>query len=398
MLARQLSKKLVADAKSYPVISLTGPRQSGKTTLVRSTFPEHAYASLEDPDQRAFALEDPRGFLGQFQSGVVLDEIQRAPDLFSYIQVSVDEDDRPGRFVLTGSQNFLLLERVSQSLAGRCAVRHLLPFSMHELAGTAPPPLDALGRDLPDPLRTPPVGLFEQLFTGCYPRIHDRGLDPQDWLANYFQTYLERDVRDILAVGDLGTFRRFVDLCAGRNGQLLNLSALGADCGVTHTTARRWLSVLQASFIVRLLEPHHRNFNKRIIKSPRLYFLDTGLLCTLLRIRTPGDLRRHAARGAIFECHVIAELLKRAMHAGREPDLYFWRDAAGHEVDLLLDRGTSQVPVEIKSGETIAADFFRGLDYWRSLAGDEDVPAVLIHGGERSYRRRGVTVYSWWGF
>ena len=269
---------------------------------------------------------------------------------------------------------------------------------MHELAGSEPPALDALGRDLPAAPSEPRVGLFEQLYAGCYPRIHDRGLEPQDWLANYFQTYLERDVRDILSVGDLGTFRRFVGLCAGRNGQLLNLSALGADCGIAHTTARRWLSVLQASFLVRLLEPHHRNFNKRIIKSPKLYFSDTGLLCYLLRVRSPEELRRHSARGAIFECHVISELLKRALHAGREPDLYFWRDSAGHEVDLLLDQGTAQVPVEIKSGETVAEDFFRGLDHWRSLAGDEDVPAVLIHGGDRSYRRSGVTVYGWWEF
>jgi len=398
VLERTLSTKLEEDARHYPVITITGPRQSGKTTLARAAFPDHDYASLEDPELRAFAQEDPRGFLGQFDAGVILDEIQHAPELFSYIQVLVDEDDRPGRFVLTGSQNFLLLSKIAQSLAGRCAVRHLLPFDLHELRESTPPLLEDLGRELPDASSKPEVALLEQLFTGCYPRIRDRGLQPQDWLASYYQTYLERDVRSILNVGDLNTFRRFVGLCAGRNGQLLNLSSLGNDCGVNHSTARRWLSVLEASFLVRLLEPHHRNFNKRIIKSPKLYFLDTGLLCYLLRIRSPEELCQHSMRGAIFECHVVAELLKRALHRGREPDLYFWRDAAGHEVDVLLDLGATQVPVEIKSGETVNSDFFQGLDYWRLLAGDDDVPAVLVYGGERSYRRQGVGVYGWWGF
>ncbi len=398
MIHRTLSDTLVQAAAQYPVVTVTGPRQSGKTTLVRHLFPDHAYASLEDPDHRRFALEDPRGFLDQFPEGVVLDEVQRTPDLFSYIQTRVDAEDRCGRFILSGSQNFLLLRSVSQSLAGRCAVLHLLPLSQDELRGAPPLPLPQIGKTIPTSRQPPTTDLFSALFAGGYPRIHDKGLTPQDWLGHYLQTYLERDVRDLVNVGDLETFRRFVELCAGRTGQLLNRSALAADAGITHTTARRWLSVLEASFIVLLLRPHHRNFNKRVIKSPKLYFLDTGLLCYLLRIRSPEQLVVHAARGAIFECFVIAELYKRALHAGRPPDLYFWRDATGHEVDLLVDHGDHQVPVEIKSGQTVAPDFFKGLDYWRTLATDPTGPAALIYGGDRSYHRRGVAVYAWWAF
>lgn len=398
MIPRTLGAKLRKDAENYPVVTVTGPRQSGKTTLVRAVFPDHEYVSLEDPDQRAFALEDPRGFLGQFERSAILDEVHHAPDLFSYIQVAVDSRDWGGRFILTGSHNFLLLRQVSQSLAGRTAVRHLLPLSIHELLNREPPAVDALGGGPPKVESPPENGLMDWLHAGFYPRIHDKHLDPGDWLANYYQTYLQRDVRDVLQIGDLDAFRRFVGLCAGRSGQLLNLSGLGSDAGVTHTTARRWLSVLEASFIVRLLRPHHRNFNKRLTKSPKLYFLDTGLLCYLLRIRSPQQLRLHASRGAVFEGFVVSELVKRALNQGLEPDLYFWRDSAGHEVDLIVEYGQSLLPVEIKSGETINPDFFKGLTKWRKLAGAQNDPAVLIYGGDRSLRRRGVTVYAWWQF
>lgn len=403
MISRVLAEKLKKDAQSYPVVTVTGPRQSGKTTLVRDTFGEHDYVSLEDPDQRAYALSDPRGFLAQFSGSVILDEAHQAPDLFSYIQGAVDEKDGGwgGRYILTGSHNFLLLGQVSQSLAGRTAVRHLLPFSMDELLGREVAPPQDFGSKIPRcgaKAGGPEGGLMTWLHRGFYPRIHDRQLDPADWLANYYQTYLQRDVRDVLNVGSLDTFRRFVGLCAGRSGQLLNMAALGSDAGVSHDTARRWLGVLQASFIVSLIRPHHRNFNKRMIKSPKLYFLDSGLLCYLLRIRSPEDLRLHASRGAIFEGFVVAELLKRAHNKGLEPDLYFWRDSAGHEVDLIVDRGQSLLPVEIKSGETLNADFFRGLSYWRKLARAESRPAALIHGGESSSVHSGVAVYSWWQF
>jgi predicted AAA+ superfamily ATPase len=394
MIERQLEQRLKRAATRYPVVILTGPRQSGKTTLVRSHFKRLPYASLENPDTRAFATEDPRGFLGQFEEGAVLDEVQRVPELFSYIQGIVDERRQMGQFILTGSQNFLLLERVGQSLAGRASILHLLPFSRAELTGRKPQSLDDIGGELPKRVQRE-ENLFETLHTGFYPAIHDRKLPAQDWLGNYYQTYVERDVRSLVNVGDIETFGRFVRLCAGRAGQLLNLSALGADAGVSHATARRWLSVLEASFIVHLLRPYHNNFNKRLVKSPKLYFIDTGLLCYLLRIRTPEDLVTHAARGAVFENFVLAELLKAFLNRGEEPDLYFWRDAAGNEVDFLLERGSTLTAIEAKSGQTIAGDWLKGLDFWRCLPGQQEAPAALVYGGEESMRRQGVSVYSW---
>ncbi|HET9211773.1 MAG TPA: ATP-binding protein [Thermoanaerobaculia bacterium] len=396
MIRRTLETILEKVARQYPVVTLTGPRQSGKTTLVRAAFPGHEYVSLEEPDIREFALTDPRGFLGQFAGSVILDEVQRAPDLFSYIQTLVDREDTPGRYVLSGSQNFLLLRSISQSLAGRSAILHLLPLSLSELEGRGPFPLEALGRELPAERRESPFpDLMEVLFRGFYPRIYDKGLDPATWYSGYYQTYVERDVREVINVGDLETFGRFVRLCAGRNGQILNLTSLGNDCGITHTTAGRWLSILESSFLVRLLRPYHANFGKRMIKSPKLYFLDTGLLCYLLRIQSPDDLRLHASRGSVFESFVISELVKNFLHQGREPDVYFWRDSSGHEIDAVIDLGRERVAVEIKSAETVAQDFFAGLDFWRKLVGDPEAPAALVYGGDRSYRRSGVAVHSW---
>lgn len=398
MIKRTLAPILRQAARDYPVVTVTGPRQSGKTTLVRSVFRHHSYASLEDPDLREFALEDPRGFLSQFAGPTILDELQRAPELFSYMQGIVDNDASPGQYILTGSQNFLLLRSINQSLAGRSAILHLLPFSRSELLNRKPLALSRIGNEVPRRRATSTVDLMTALFTGFYPRIHDKNLDPGRWLAGYYRTYVERDVRDIVNVGDLETFGRFVRLCAGRNGQLLNLSSLATDAGVTHTTARRWLSILETSFLVMLLRPHHRNFRKRLVKSPKLYFLDTGLLCYLLRIRSKSDLQSHASRGPVFESFVVSELIKSFTNAGLEPDISFWRDSQGHEIDVLLERGQNLVPIEIKSGQTIASDFFSGLDYWRNLAGEPKAPAALIYGGEQSYRRRGVAVCSWMVF
>ena len=394
MIPRHLQARIQADAGAMPVITVTGPRQSGKTTLVRTAFPDHAYVSLEDPEDRSQALDDPRGLLARFPGEVIIDEVQRAPELFSYIQVEVDAKERPGRFILTGSQNFLLARSVSQSLAGRSAIHHLLPLSFDELLERQPRSLDDLAK--PEVLDAPDDDLFDVLYRGLYPRIHARQLDPQSWLRSYYQAYLERDVRQLLNVGDLDSFRRFVGLCAGRVGQLLNLSSLANDCGISHTTARRWLSVLEASFIVILLRPFHQNFGKRMIKSPKLYFVDTGLLCYLLRIRQPDDLHLHASRGAIFESFVVSELTKRALHAGRDPDLYFWRDSRGREIDVVLELGSQQILVEVKSGRTLASDFFRHIHSWRELSKRHDTPAMLVYAGDRNEIRSGVQVTAWW--
>ena len=395
MLKRTLAKKLNEAAKQYPVVTLTGPRQSGKTVLVKMTFPNYDYISLEEPDNRAFALEDPRGFLSQFPDQVILDEIQRAPDLFSYIQTIVDTKDFSGQFILTGSQNFLLLQKVSQSLAGRCAVLHLLPFSLSELKQRRTLAVNTIGRQLPGKNRSLNEELSSVLFEGFYPRIHDKRLNPVDWLGNYFQTYIERDVRDVVNVGDLETFSRFVRLCAGRNGQLLNLSSLANDCGITHTTSKRWISILEASFILFLLRPHYKNFSKRLIKSPKLYFMDTGLLSYLLRIRSAEDLRIHSQYGSIFESYIVSELLKYYMNRGDEHPIYFWRDSTGNEIDIIIDEGDSLIPLEIKAGQTVSSDFFKGIRFWKKLSNDIEQPAALVYGGDKSYIRSDTYVYAW---
>ncbi len=394
MLPRTLATKLREAVGRYPVVSVTGPRQSGKTTLVRDTLSGYDYVSLELPDERTLANGDPRAFLGQFEKPVIIDEAQRAPDLFSYIQVAVDERSDPGRFVLTGSQNFLLLQAVSQSLAGRCAVLHLLPFSQAELGRRAAADLSSLGAQVRDRPRRPARPLAETLFTGFYPRIHDRDLPPREWLANYYQTYLERDVRNVLNVGDIETFGRFVRLCAARNAQLLNSSSLASDCGITHTTARRWLSVLEASFLILLLRPHHENLGKRLMKSPKLYFLDSGLLCFLLGIRSPEEILHHSQRGAIFESLVLSELHKNFLHRGEPSELSFWRDSTGHEVDFVVDLGQGRLGIEAKSAETIAQDFFDGLRYWRGLARGRPASA-LVYGGDRRFVQDDVVVHPW---
>ncbi len=405
LIPRTLEASLQRSAGPFPVLFLTGPRQSGKTTLARMAFPDYLCVSLEDPQRRAEALEDPKALLRRVAEapGVIFDEAQRAPELFSYIQGVVDER-RGGPFVLTGSQNFLLSERITQSLAGRTAVFELLPFSVAELVGRpALKPEDFSGArggvsGGATPAR-PSQPLEELVFVGLYPAIHDRGVDAAQWLRSYVRTYVERDARAVGAIGDLDTFLRFLGLCAGRTGQLLNLSALGAEAGVSHSTARRWLSVLRASYIVTLLAPHHENFSKRIVKTPKLYFLDTGLLCALLGVRDAGDLWNHPLRGALFETFVVAELTKLFVHRGERPRLFFWRDSHGTEVDVLIDLGREHVAVEVKSGLTVAADAFRGLEAYQRLrhaSGGESAGSVLVYGGDEWYERRGHDVRPWW--
>jgi len=377
------------------VVTLTGPRQSGKTTLVRAAFPSHRYLSLELIDQRRFAQEDPRGFLTQLDGPVILDEIQHVPDLLSYIQAAVDQEPTQGRFVLTGSQNFLLMAKAGQTLAGRCGILNLLPFSRAELEDQ-PQPEPSVPPELFGNPHTG-LGLWTTLHTGFYPRIHDQGIPPAVWLPDYVQTYIERDVRSLSNIGDLNLFGRFLALCAGRAAQLLNYSSLASDAGIAVDTARRWISVLNTSFIIFLLPPHHRNFNKRVIKTPKLYFYDTGLLCHLLGIRDAAQIPAHPLRGALFENHVMAETAKAFRHHRRIPPLYFWRDRTGHEVDLVIEEAGQLFPVEIKSGQTVTTDMLAGLRWWCDLSGRALETATLVHGGADSYTRGGVAVRPWFG-
>ena len=394
MLARHLTPALHRAAAAYPVVTLTGPRQSGKTTLVRAEFGDHLYVSLEAPDVRTRALEDPRSLLAQ-SDHMVIDEIQRAPDLLSYIQVLVDEDRRAGRFIVTGSHNLLLMKSVAQTLAGRTAVLTLHPLSLAELRGKGN--IDAANLDRIDAAGwTPPhESLWETLVTGFYPYIHDRRVDAGNWLADYFRTYVERDLREVERVSDLPTFENFVRLAAARTGQELNLSALANDVGVTQQTVRRWLNALQVGFLVTTLTPHFANYRKRIRKRPRLHFLDSGLACFLLGIRDAGTLERHPLRGSIFESFVVAELVKHISAVRRDAPLYHWRDATGHEIDVLIDAGDRLIPVEVKSAGTIAATACDTINWWTSLPGNPNRGGVLVHGGDQSFDFRGVRVLPW---
>lgn len=391
MYERHLGALVKEAATQYPIVAVTGPRQSGKTTLCRALFPDYAYVNLEKPDTREFAIGDPNGFLAQFKKPVIIDEAQRAPDLFSYIMVLADERGRVGEFVLTGSQNFHLQDAISQSLAGRCATLRLLPLSRREIA--ALPNQDVFRvKQWPAPEPTT-QNVFEQVFRGGYPPIHDRKIKPSNWLAQYTQSYLERDVRSLINVGDLATFEKFLRLAAGRTGQILNMDSLATDVGVSPVTVKRWLSLLLASYVAFELRPHQKNFNKRLVKSPKLYFYDTGLVCYLLNIRSPESLELHSQRGAIFETWVVAEMFKACWNAGVEPPLYYWRDSQGHEVDLLVEDGEDLFPVEIKSGQTVNGSMFAGLDYWRKLSGCPD--GMLCYAGGESYSRNSVSVKSW---
>jgi len=372
---RLLEDRARALFRKYPVLTITGPRQTGKTTLCRRAFPDLAYVSLESPDRRDFATGDPRGFLRELGSGAILDEIQRAPDLVTYIQEQVDETRRNGLFVLTGSQQFRVSEAITQSLAGRTGILRLLPFSIEEALRLRP---DLEGDRM--------------LYTGFYPRIYDQDLDPTQALGDYFATYVERDVRQVSEIRNLSGFRTFVRLCAGRVGQLLNLQSLGNDAGVSHTTAREWISVLEASYVVRLLPPLHANLSKRLIKSPKLYFYDVGLAAYLLGIENERQIFTHPLKGGLFENLIVMEVLKHRYNRGLRSNLHFYRDRAGNEVDLVCSFADKLVGIEIKAGATVSGDSFKGLRRFSDALTPPLAGQMLVHAGDREYTREGVIV------
>lgn len=403
MIPRQAASQLQLLSQWYPVVAVTGPRQSGKTTLVQACFPGKPYVSLEDPDVRESALSDPRRFLALYPTGAVLDEVQRAPALFSYLQTVVDRDRAMGAWVLTGSQQLGLRSQISQTLAGRVGLLELLPFTLGELqAAPEGSPATALAQG----------PLEHLLWQGLYPVPLDRNVPPNVWLADYFSTYVERDVLQMTQVRDLQTFRTFVRMCAARTSQVLNLSALAADCGISSHTAKGWLSMLQASYLVFLLPPHHVNFGKQLTKSPKLYFYDTGLAAWLAGIRNADELAISPMRGPLFETWCVAEVLKTSLHQRRDTQLFFWRDKIGSEVDLLIDRPQGTQTVEFKAGQTVAGDWFNALRKYETLrtpaAGaashthpDTHSPVppaprpLLVYGGQQPQVREAADIVPW---
>lgn len=367
MIPREAEKELVTIARQFKAVALTGPRQSGKTTLVRYVFDKKPYVSLENPDNRSFALNDPRGFLQTYAKGAIFDEVQRAPDLFSYLQQILDEEKETGKYILTGSNNFLLQENISQSLAGRIAYLKLLPFSYDELKNYTA------------------VSLRKLIFSGCYPPLYDQAIEPARWYANYVSTYIERDVRQLLNVGNHILFDRFLRLCAGRTGQMLNMNNLAIETGVDNKTISSWIGILESSYILFRLKPHFKNFNKRIVKTPKLYFYDTGLVCYLLGIKNEDQLQNHPLYGNIFENYIVAEIMKTKLHNALSMDLYYWRDNTGHETDLLIDGLSTLMPLEIKAGQTITDDFFKNIRFFQKISGV--TKSLLVYSGDQQQQR-----------
>ena len=370
MIKRSVTEKVISLSGQYPVVTITGPRQSGKTTLCKNLFKDKAYFSLENLNTRQYAQSDPVGFLNECViHGAVIDEIQRVPDLLSYIQGIVDNKKQNGLFILTGSQNFQLMSGISQSLAGRTALVTLLPFSYEEV------------------YKNKRIDIPQLLYKGFYPRIFDQNLNPYDALSFYVSTYLERDVRSILEVRNLNTFEIFLKLCSARTGQILNLSSLGNDCGLAHNTVKQWINVLETSHIIFLLRPHFKNFSKRLIKSPKLYFTDVGLACYLLEIENQKQIQNHPLKGSLFETFVVAELLKKRFNAGKKGNLFYFRDNIGKEVDIIIDKGLEQIPVEVKSGQTIHSELFKNINYYYRLNRTSENKGILIYGGSEKQKR-----------
>jgi len=378
MITRIAAKQVKELSEGFKAIAIVGPRQSGKTTLARDVFKGKRYVSFENPDNRRFMTEDPRGFLEIYKEGAIFDEAQRVPELFSYLQQILDENPARGQFILTGSNNFLLQENISQSLAGRIAYMYLLPFSNQEA----------------ETLMGKRQTLEDALFKGGYPAIYDNNIAPNKWLPNYISTYVERDVRQIKNIIDLATFEKVIKLCAGRVGQLLNMSSLAIEAGVDSKTIASWLSILQSSFIIYLLQPHHQNFNKRLVKMPKLYFYDTGLVCSLLGITHVDQIPLHPLKGSLFENFAINELVKERFNNNEPNNLYFWRDNTGIEIDIVIDKGTGLYPLEIKSGKTVTPDYFKNFDFWNKITGTTE--GTVIYGGDQIQKRsNGITVLPW---
>jgi predicted AAA+ superfamily ATPase len=378
---REITKKLLEAAGEFPAVSILGPRQSGKTTLAQIVFPKHRYISLEDLDLCLVAQTDPKRFLAEYptKQGIILDEIQRAPELLSYIQTIVDREKKNGFFIITGSQNFLVDEAVTQTLAGRMAVLTLLPLSLSELENSS----------------LLPARIETLIHKGLYPKIHSEKISTQRLYSNYLRLYVERDVRQIKNVSNLSTFQKFMRLCAGRIGQVLNLTSLGNDCGINHTTAKAWISLLEASYIVFLLYPYYKNLGKRLIKAPKLYFVDTGMACVLLKIRSPEDLSDHYMRGGLVESFMISDLLKQQYNFDEQPSLYFWRDKTGNELDCIIDAPDYPITIEIKSGKTINTEFFSGINYLKKIQNFSKSPSYLIYGGTQDKFFGDTDVLSW---
>ncbi len=379
MIKRTIASSLAYLREKYPVLALTGPRQSGKTTLLKSLFSDYSYVSLENLDNREFAQTDPNGFLQQYSKYVIIDEAQRVPEIFSYIQTKVDDSQLMGQYILSGSQNFHLMQNITQSLAGRVAILKLFPFDFRELSS------EALLND----------NYLETIIKGFYPAIFDRDIPSATYFSNYVQTYVQRDVSELIAIKDMRLFQNFIGLCAARTGQLLNLNALANECGISQPTAKSWLSALENSYIVFQLLPYHENFSKRIIKTPKLYFYDTGLVCFLLKLRSIDQLVTHPFKGKLFENMMIAEYVKRMYHTNEPADIWFWRDSAGHEVDFIIQEGLKLNLIEFKAGHTILPEMFKGLAYFEALAKNIRLTKSLVYGGSEPQSRAAGNVIPW---
>ena len=376
MIDRQVEDELRLLKNEFPILAILGPRQSGKTTLSKKVFPEYQYISLEDFDHREFAQNDPRGFLRKYSKDIIFDEIQRVPPLMSYLQTHVDTLNANGRIIITGSHNFFLMEQISQSLAGRVGITKLLPFSIYELSEYQ-------------------KSLNDYIFTGSYPRIYDQDIRPDVFYKNYISTYIEKDIRQIKQVTKLDQFMKFLRLLAGRTGQELNLSKLGEECGVAHNTINDWISILEASFLIYKLKPYHKNYNKRLVKNSKIFFTDSGLVCSLLGIRRSEELDYHFLRGNIFETFIVSEFLKGCYNTGEKFELFFWRDNHQKEIDLIVDYGINQFGIEIKSSATVHDKHFSGLQYWMNLSEKNPEDMFLLYGGDSSYLRNNMNVCAW---